>query len=673
MLASFFREIRSSPVKLFSAGWCVVLLALVLGIGTPWNTFLITWKIEFVASLVLIGACAYFLKKGLQADLISREELLFIIAPVVALILWSAISAFYASSWKAALHHTLLWSEYLLFYLVLRSFLRQAGAYHTLLVPILTALVIVFVPMIGAYIGVLVFGGENQVGIKFARYGEIINTITPLALFGILRTRGKRFAIGVGVLTALWLIIFCSFGRINNILFLGSMLVVIGAVFVFKRLHEYRARMAIVVACFVVAPLLVQAFSLFSERTDVPIVQRLSDQQSLNNSNNFRKLMIALSLDMFRANPVVGIGADNFGLAVNDYRAAHGRIDPDDPNLAIAEAEIPERTHNEYLQILAELGIVGAAIFGWFLLGIGLMFYRLIQLRPRSPFPYAAMLGIAAFLVSSGVSSYSFRMMQNGMVFFFVLAVASRLLMRNAKGAENSPVVTPRVWRPAFGLGILACIALAALSLARGASVGLTYQMMTEPSVEDAQRTFELASMLDDENPFAPNAFGMRLFVEKRYADAVPYLSEATRLGRATSADLSYLATAQRLAGDVRGAQQTFAYAAELYPRSTFVLTRYAAVLRENGDQALADKMLARAIEINPSTANSWRVFIDEGPTRVSELAARDEDYAKVMDLSPPSAIYALKAERDILYPEQVANFNFGKRTSAAPEPGSSK
>jgi len=40
------------------------------------------------------------------------------------------------------------------------------------------------------------------------------------------------------------------------------------------------------------------------------------------------------------------------------------------PKLIHYEAILPERSHNEYLQILAELGTVGFLLFAWLLFGI---------------------------------------------------------------------------------------------------------------------------------------------------------------------------------------------------------------------------------------------------------------------------------------------------------------
>ena len=136
------------------------------------------------------------------------------------------------------------------------------------------------------------------------------------------------------------------------------------------------------------------------------------------------------------------------------------------------------------------------------------------------------------------------------------------------------------------------------------------------------------------------------------FAEAVPYLAAAIKIGKAPSCDFSYLATAQSLAGDNVAAEQTMAAAASLYPRSAFALTRYASLLRENGRDAESATQFARAVQVNRPAANTWWAMMNKGPRAASELAFKfKDDYTEVMNLQPQSSIYAVAAERDIRFP----------------------
>ena len=125
-------------------------------------------------------------------------------------------------------------------------------------------------------------------------------------------------------------------------------------------------------------------------------------------------------------------------MQVNNYRVEYAAVHPDDPNLAFAENEIPEHAHNEFLQIAAELGVVGSLIFLWFFSGIVVMTYRAAsQSAAALPLSNCSNSGSVGVHLQFARSAYSFRLIQNGFVFFFVLAVASKLLLRRDNSARK--------------------------------------------------------------------------------------------------------------------------------------------------------------------------------------------------------------------------------------------
>jgi Flp pilus assembly protein TadD len=138
------------------------------------------------------------------------------------------------------------------------------------------------------------------------------------------------------------------------------------------------------------------------------------------------------------------------------------------------------------------------------------------------------------------------------------------------------------------------------------------------------------------------------------------------RIGRAPSAELSYLATAKTLSGDPAGAEATMKAASELYPRSPFVLTRYSTLLDSHGNTAEAVSVFQRAKTINESAAKTWQAVIVSGPKALSELAARDKSYMQVMQLKPESSIYAVVTERYIKFPDEQ-RFSIFKATVKEP------
>ena len=133
----------------------------------------------------------------------------------------------------------------------------------------------------------------------------------------------------------------------------------------------------------------------------------------------------------------------------------------------------------------------------------------------------------------------------------------------------------------------------------------------------------------------------------------MPFLKTSIALGAARSVDYSYLASAQTLSGDDEGAASTFAEAALMYPRSVFVLTRYAALLEKAGRGEESRVMRARAEQIDPPAAKTWWTLITKGALAATNDANRDADLAKVMDLQPAAAMYAVLTERYVTHPEE--------------------
>ena len=190
-----------------------------------------------------------------------------------------------------------------------------------------------------------------------------------------------------------------------------------------------------------------------------------------------------------------------------------------------------------------------------------------------------------------------------------------------------------------------------AFCLIRVGSAIATEQGNYEADIVLAEPKYQFAIALDRENPNAFNNFGMRLFNESRYDEAIPYLLRSIDIGRGTSTDFSYLASAQSLAGDNLSAEQTMARALKMYPRSPFVLTRYAALLQTNGKGNESVEYLERARSIDLKASNTWWAMINRGSRAASELGFKNESFSAVMDLHPQPAIYAVLAERDIRFP----------------------
>ncbi len=660
----------NDPATLFCIGWAAAMLALIFPVPPVWDTFIHPWRIEFVVSLSLslfLIAGFFLFRDRITLPVLSSDEIKFVVLPMSAFIVWSALSALWAVSWRSAVHHTLLWSVYLVFFISVRRLLEAGRTYRPLFSLLTVFLAFFGVFALAGYLTYLSIGGATNNGIVFSKFGEQVNAVFPFVLLAVIRFRSKRFAVGVVILALLWLLILCGLGRMNLLIFAASLAITAAVVFAVPRMRMYRRRFCVAAFVLLIVPAVLFSLPAASAGDGVSTASRLSGNSVTQGSNSFRVLMAKLSLEMLKAHPMAGVGADNFGFETNRFRARYGQANPDDPDLAQAESNIPERAHNEFLQIAAELGIVGILIFSWFLFGISVMAYRAFRLPKFSPYRFAALLGIAAFLASGLVTSYSFRIVQNGLVFFLLLAVCSKYYLAETGRSVKPDPAHRRALTPGFAFALSSCLLLLAFNTVRVSSVIIAQQSNYDPDMSAASRSYETAIRIDPENAYALRDHGLRLFNDGDYAAASDRLSAAIALGLATSADFSYLASAQSLAGDDIAAETTMARAAEMYPRSPFVLTRYAVLLKNNGKAAEAERQFGRAYSLDPAAANTWMTLITRGPRAASDLAFKQKDHAAIMDLRPAESIYAVVSERDIRFPDERIKLPFEQLSKLKP------
>jgi O-antigen ligase len=655
MLLEFIPKQISKTHYIFVIGLCLVILSGWLPIFLGFRTFMFTWKVETASSIFLMMVAGYCLFNGNYSDIkISKHEKQFIILPLLTLTIWSGISAFWAFSWQSSLHHSAIWVQYIFFFIVVRQLLNSKGNYQLFITLLTTILILIGLPAIIEYCSFLYFNAGTTLGIRFSKYAEIINLLCPLLLAWVVRLKVRQFKIGIFVIAVLWLFVISTISRTGFILFIVGILAMTAVIFICKQFKKYRSKTIILLFALILIPVPIHLISLLSPDPNIPLAGRLNNSEG---SNNSRKLLKTIAFEIIKTNPILGVGADNFGIRTNEFRMGYGEKNSDDVNLAVVEAEIPERTHNEYLQIVSELGIVGGIFFLIFLASIFLMTFKLIIKRNEaSLFPFAALCGIWLFLISSGVSSYSFRLMQNGFVFFFVLALASKMLLANKKTIAPNNLLNlfnPGLAKFLSGVVIIACSFLAIHGVRRAISASYSTQLLNSTDVSQNLSLYQKAVSFDEENAIAYLTYGLSFIYQNKYQEAIVPLRNAIKYGEGTSATYSYLATAQYLSGDINSATETFAEACKLYPRSTFVRTRYAQFLQLSGKENEAQKQLDISFQIDPIATFTWWSLINEGVAKTNVKTLTDPNYMIVFDLQPQSSYQAFLIERFALHPKE--------------------
>jgi O-antigen ligase len=121
----------------------------------------------------------------------------------------------------------------------------------------------------------------------------------------------------------------------------------------------------------------------------------------------------AMTLKMFAAHPVLGVGMGAYWVAVPAFHDASGTL-------------TPQEAHNDYLELLASGGVVGFAIGVWFLIAVAKK--AKANLRSSNPLRRAACLGASIGIAGVAVHSlvdFGLHMIANAIVFTTLVVIAT--------------------------------------------------------------------------------------------------------------------------------------------------------------------------------------------------------------------------------------------------------
>jgi len=626
---------------IFLALWSALLLAnFVPAIPQPDVIIGYLWKVEFALAAFLFAAIIFLLKLPKEKRVrFTRKEFFLIILPLLLFTLWSGFSVFWAESARSALHHTLLWACYCVFYLLMRQLVKQP---KSLAVSFKFTGLIIFI-LGAACIAEYVNNPEQITSFftyRYYKYAEAMVTLLPIFLALALRSKSRMSLLSGAVAVIAWLVVLLSLSRTLFISGFLSVGLFFALVFIFQDWKKHLKKLILIFCLFTICAFVSQIN--FSNAPQNTTIERLTGDDVKAGNFSSRLLFWGFALESFKQNPITGVGADNYGTTYKTARENYSAQNSDNKIIEGCEELLVERAHNEYLQILGELGIVGGVFFAWLLGGIAYLFF---SLRPKraSLLSIASLVGIFAFLISSLASSYSFRVPANGLCFIFLLALAVKEWR-----VESGELRIGRFYSQLSTLnsqlvfGLIICAAMLVFSGVRGAS--LMYLQFALTSSEDAQaeQYFQKAIALDGQDGMFRYYYGVTLFNGERAEEAIPQLRLAIEKGTATSISYFHLASAQIVSHKPFEAEQTFTEALRVYPRSVFLRTAFATFLTENGKTSESQIEYEKAFRVNAEQAKSWLVAHTEGMKKLSQNGARDKSFVEAMELKPTEGIYAL-------------------------------
>lgn len=658
----FFRD----PRLVLAVLWPLILLAPhVPGIPRPSLSGL-PWRQELALSLLLALTLGLLVKRGGTEALIRIERhRLLVLCGLGLFAIWTWLSITWATFAYPAFHLALQWTGYLVFFLLITS----AAAHPRMMRSSFVALaVVVWVLAIAcaieSWFGAPVTDGRFRDALKpilrgSGAFGEIMAMAAILFAGLTLHVRRSSRAMLCGVTAILaWLATLQSLERAPFIGALaGLLLLITGSAF--GSLGNWRRllRLFLLIAA-LVSVLSWESITPHHSANASSTVARLQTGMGADSNARVRLLFWGVGLEMVRAHPVLGVGGNNYEVSYPAARVQFSERHPASALVAMNEHLLTIYAHNEYLQILAELGIIGFFLFLLLCLAMVASLVRALKNKRQTVPALGAGGAMLAFAISSGASGSSFRYCSGALLFFFAAAIVTRLAANTEgssahKASERFQLnrISRNVAVPAFALMFLAVCILSVQAS------GIILHGLAQTSVESSKaENYYQASLRVFPSSTATNfGYGLWLYRQRRAAEAIPYLRFAVDRGFNSSPSYAYLAGAETCAGDLAAAERTLATAVQAYPKSVFLLVRHAVALERNGRSTEAEVTFARALSLDRRAARGWRGLIDNDIDAAYLASQQDRTIAPPGELLPEEAIFAVLHENEQRFPDRAS------------------
>lgn len=658
------------PLFIIGALWPLVILTPHFpGIPRP-SIGGLPWRQELATSLLITIALGLLIKQrqGRKISSVDRNTL-----PVIFMFgvfaFWTFSSAAWAANPYAAIHLGTQWIIYLVFFFLMSSIVRNPKMMRASLIALAGVVwVLAIACAIESWFGAPLTDGNLRSDLKpilrgSGGFGEIMATAAILFAALSLHADRQRRALLFGVTAMLgWLATVQSLERAPFIGAIAGFCVLIGGAVLAKPAgRRCWGRVSLMVGALGLI-LLFQTLPYSNAQPNASAastISRFTGNPGADVSTRARFLFWGVALEMVRANPLLGVGGNNYEAAYPDARAKFSQRYPNSELVGLNEHLLTVYAHNEYIQLISELGIIGFLLFVLFALSLTSLLWRAVKPTNQRLPALGAGGGMLAFAISSGASGSSFRYFGGGLVFFFTAAILSRL----AAGAQTSLssntskkyIFLAGHLRQAVPLSLCVLMLLASCVLsAQGA--GTVLHGMAQVNVEPvkAEGYYQSSLRIYPSSPATHYGYGIWLYSHGRGAEALPHLSYAVENGFNSSICYAYLAGAADSAGDSELAERTLATAAHVYPASVFLLVRYAVVLERNGQRAEASEVFARALSLNARAARGWRQLIDNDIDAAYLAAKQDLNIAKPGELLPEAAVFQVLQENEQRFPTAV-------------------
>jgi len=222
------------------------------------------------------------------------------------------------------------------------------------------------------------------------------------------------------------------------------------------------------------------------------------------------------TVTMIAERPTFGFGPGNYELVYEKYRQ---RV----KNVRV----VMVHAHNEYLELLAEYGLVGGLLALGVALSVSIQLIRFICTSPRTyhALPAAALLGALAGTAVHGMFDFELRIFPNALMLAFLAgcAVAPQVQLKREQPASSIRKKGMAVFNTLFSVLTLVAAAGSAQVMSSAWIRSRGDQLLEREQLSPAEQHFKTAQRIDSQNWRAQWGLG-QIYYTRRYNELDPEL-----------------------------------------------------------------------------------------------------------------------------------------------------
>ncbi len=607
--------------------------------GLATQEYAFAWLITIVAAVAL----AQFIRRR-EVPAISRNDLM-IVGSLLIFWLWQVVSLWRAPDLFEALRNSEMWFGFMILFSAGMLGLNEKHARYLRPALDVFALVLALSQLYEFY-----KFREEMFGVFFSHgiTSELLALLLPWQVTRYLTVKDRRVAVIslllIGVMAAA-LLVNLRRGALGGVT-MAMLGIVLALIFKWLKLASgRRVVLALLLGLLIAAPVVYQKWDTIVFRFQGATQLQSSGELGLSS----RLRVWATTLEMIKRHPIAGVGLGGYSAKYGDYR----RYFVENPTYArvaaVAEAEDYDEirsphSHNEYLEIIAELGVIGFILY---LVFWAQVIRRLWQNRraPQGEVALGALFGLMAFAISSALSGLSFRFTPGVIIVACVLA-AGFAVARQPKNNITSPDAEPGSHPLRLPQAAVIALLIVAMILGSGFIWRTGNVLSSQQSHSRTDLSFSLkpgeneifyshyqqALREDPYNAGAHLGLGLLLYQMKQIDESIPHVEYAMRHGYGRPFTRVLQAFNYEQKGELTRSLSILAECVANFPKSIFARAVYLDFLRTQGamDRAREQENMLRSQD--EKQAKSWNLAL-----RLKNDAAAAE--AQRLGLQPPDAL----------------------------------